>query len=361
MVVEDATALVSANASLAVAPVVPAGAMFFPSEQVLLLAMPLPAMTPSQRRAAVAFAAEEYIARPVDEVHVALGPEIDPDTTPGIWLVGVVDHSLLAAPARASQAAGLRLIPDVLAVPVPPSGSWAVWTLPTRVLVRLPDGTGFATALDSFATLWHSAGALPLVAYAGSLPPGVAEAAIGLVPSTTDRAAQSFDLATGRYAQASSAWRRNLTALTVVVTVAAVAITAIRFADGIALSHIADARERALSAALVAAGQPAAGDTDVAVARLIELHSGTSKVSFLPLLARVSDTLLGGPGGITMPSIAWSNKSGELALTLDAGDLATLQAIQARLQGAGLLVSAGAATTGDGGAEVRMTIRQANS
>lgn len=359
-VVEDATLVLSGDASLSVGPVVPAGVMFLPSEQVLLLALPLPAMTHSQRRAAVAFAAEEFIAGSVDDVHVALGSEINPDTAPGTWLVGVVDHAALVGPARAAQAAGLRLIPDVLAVPVPSSPSWSVWTLPTRVLVRLPDATGFATASESFATLWKAGGAPPLVAYSGSLPPGVAEAAIGLVPPSADRVAQTFDLATGRYAQASSAWRRSLAAIAIVVTVAALSMTALRFADGIALSHIADAREEALREALVAAGQPGDGDTDVAVTRLIARRSGTAKASFLPLMAHVSDVLLGGPGGITMPSIAWSGKSGELGLTVDASDLATLQAIQARLQGAGLSVSAGAATTGDGGAEVRMTIRQAN-
>ena len=79
--------------------------------------------------------------------------------------------------------------------------------------------------------------------------------------------------------------------------------------------------------------------------------------AFLPLLARVSEALRPGRRrDLAAHPRLRRHGDGSLALTVEAPDLATLQAVETDLTAAGLAVSSGVATTSDTGAEVRTVI-----
>ena len=98
-----------------------ADAVALPSELAHILRVPLPLAAHRQRQAAAGFAVEELIAEPLEASHVVLGPELGR----GEYLVVVVAHREMAVWA-ARAAPGQRLVPDVLALPVPAAGCCSV-------------------------------------------------------------------------------------------------------------------------------------------------------------------------------------------------------------------------------------------
>ncbi|MEI9928413.1 MAG: type II secretion system protein GspL [Sphingomonas sp.] len=71
------------------------------------------------------------------------GAEIGPKR----YLVGVVRREVMADWVERAEAAGLgqaAMVPDALALPVPPEGAWSVDLGARRAVVRVGDGTGFA-------------------------------------------------------------------------------------------------------------------------------------------------------------------------------------------------------------------------
>ena len=175
-----------------------------PGELALLLRVPLPLASHRQRQAAVAYAVEDLIAEPLEAVHVALGPELGP----GEYLVAVVGRAEMEVWAPQAKKAGQRLVPDVLALPIPPEGSWSVREIAGRVLVRRPDGTGFVTRIDSFEAFWRIGSAPQIVLYGGNLPETVPAGATGLLPAAATDTTARFDLLQGPYARNGTAWRR---------------------------------------------------------------------------------------------------------------------------------------------------------
>ena len=59
---------------------------------------------------------------------------------------------------------------------------------------------------------------------------------------------------------------------------------------------------------------------------------------------------------VTLRDLSYSAEDGGLSLSVEAPDLPALQRVEAELRGAGLSVSSGVATTGDGSAEVQYRI-----
>ena len=117
-----------------------ADAVALPAEECLIVRIALPLASHRQRQAAAGFAVEDLIAEPIEASHVVLGPEVGPRE----YLAFVVSHAAMAPrAARANKLRG-RLVPDVLALPVPSPGSCSVREAFGRVMVRRPDGTGFA-------------------------------------------------------------------------------------------------------------------------------------------------------------------------------------------------------------------------
>ena len=254
--------------------------------------------------------------------------------------------------------AGQRLVPDVLAIPVPPEGSWSVREVAGRALVRVADGTGFATRLDAFEAFWRAGGAPQVVLYGGRLPEAVSAVATGLLPSAATDAAARFDLLQGAYARTDGGWRRAGPRLAAVLALALAAHAAILGAETHALRGIAAEREAVLRRELAARlGElPATVPLDAALQRALPGAEAAAGGGFLPLLARVGEALEPLEGEVAFRNLAYGAADGSLAVTLEAPDLATLQRVEGDLAAAGLAVSAGVATTGEGAAEARYVI-----
>lgn len=328
-----------------------------PGELALLLRVALPLASARQRRAAVGYAVEDLIAEPLEASHVVLGPEL----APGEFLAVVVRHRDMAEWA-ARTGDGRRLVPDMLALPVPAEGACSVREADGRLLVRRTDGTGYVAHAESFGRFWHADGAPQIVLYGGRLPEGLTASASGLMPAAPASALARFDLRQGAYARSRAGSRRLIARLGAVAALAMAAHGAIFAVETAALERIARDREATLRAALAERlpEMPVSLPLDVALARALPLATATGG-GFLPLLAQVSDTLAPMADEISIRSLAYDTTGGGLSLRIEAADLATLQRVEADLGAAGLSVAVGAATTGDGAAEAQYVITGAGS
>lgn len=327
-------------------------AVALPSEHALLLRVALPLAAHRQRLAAIGFAVEDLIAEPLEAVHVALGPEL----APGEYLAVVVRHAVMADWAPRAHAAAARLVPDVLGLPVPPEGRVSVREIAGRILVRRADGTGYAAQTEAFEVLWRADGTPQIVLFGGRLPETLPVSAAGLMPALSTDAAR-LDLLQGVYARDSGGRGRIAGRLALVIGLALAAHGAILGAETFALQGIAQEREATLRAALAARvpDLPAGLPLDAALQRALP-QAADAAGGFIPLLARVSEVLAPLAGEMALRNLAYAAADGSLALLVEAPDLATLQRIESDLAAAGLAVSAGVATTGNGAAEVRYVI-----
>lgn len=329
-----------------------AGVLALPSELALLVRVALPLASHRQRQAAVGFAVEDLIAEPLDASHVALGPEL----APGEYLVAVVRHEVMAQ--YAADASHQRLVPDVLALPVPAPGGCSVREVNGRVLARRSDGTGFAASAPAFETFWRAEGEPRIVLFGGRLPDGVAVSASGLIPAGSPPETPDINLFQGRYARDDQAGRRVMLRLGAVLAFAMAGHAAILGIDTLALRGIADDRETAVREAIATRvpDLPATVPLDLALRRALPVESDAGAGGFLPLLAQVSDALLPVGDHIAVRDLTFDAADGGLSMLVEAPDLATLQQAEAELGSAGLLVSSGVATTGDGMAEARYMV-----
>ncbi len=335
------------------------------SEQILLLAVPLPPLASViRRREALPFAIEEHISEPLDLVHIALGAEAQP----GVWLAAVVSHALMMQWHGHLIAAGLeraRLVPDVMALPVPGAGSWSVDVAGARAMVRTGDGGGFAVPLALLDTAWRAAGEPACIAYGGPLPPHFAA-----VPATFEQETMAarllmpaIDLRQGRYAAPRRAvhplWQR----IALVAGLGALAHGAIAVADTIALAHLAQqrgAQVRLLGASLqppVEIG-PDLGDAIVA---LTPDAAATGSSRFMTLLSRSAAALAGAqPAGAPTAvwrSVSFDGAAGTLTIELETDNIADLQRMAQALTGAGLSAQPGSASTQGGKAVGSFVVR----
>lgn len=331
-------------------PVLP-GVVLVPAEQVLLLRVALPGMSAQQRKAAVAFAVEEQIACPLEDVHVILGPALPP--TAG-WLVVVISKSALAMlPAPGKQ----RLVPDVLVLPVPVEGQWSVWADDIRILVRTPDGAGFACAA-AMLPFYHLAADRPgIVLFAGVLDAQFDVLSRADMPSTLDPALHRFDLNIGREGGKGQFARlgrwQPLAAVAVFAVLAHLAVAAV---DIWALRQIKATLAADLRGTLATLGQPIDGDLEDGLSVVLARANGTAGARFVPLTARAFAAIDAQAGRVTASDLRYARDQDSLSLQLQAPDITTLQSVETALTGAGFSVVAGAATTRDGLAEQQLTL-----
>ena len=327
---------------------VPDGVQTVPAEHVLLLAVDLPAMPAAQRRAAVGFAVEDRIAQSLDEVQVALGPQL----AAGVWLVAVTDRTVLTTVTVGN--ADRALWPDVLLVPTSKTG-WSVWAGGGRALVRLADGTGFATSPETLPAFWAAAGSPEITLYGGSLPSTIPVTARAPLPDTFDPSLTGFDLRSGQGRVGGRlALPRGVRPFLMVVCAAALAHLALLALDVAALDRLVGQREGELRGLLNA---PADSNLDAALTQALAARQPATEGALLALLTRLFAALEPQAGRVSVQDLRYTAADNAAILTLEAPDLATLQAVETALTGAGLAVTAGAATTSDGAAEVQMTIR----
>jgi general secretion pathway protein L len=327
-------------------------AVALPGELALLLRVPLPLRSHRRRQAAVGYAIEETIAEPLEAVHVVLGPEL----APGEHLAVVVSRRVMDAwlPRVGGRQ---RLVPDVLALPVPAEGSSAVRETGGRVLARRADGTGYAASAAAFPAFWRADGSPPIVLFGGRLPDGVPVAATGLLPPRPDRELARFDLLRGAYARAAGG-RRVARRVVAVLAAALVAHAGLLAADGYALRRLAAAHEAAVRSELAARlpDLPPSLPLDAALKRVTPDSAAPPGGGFLPLMTRVAEALSPASGEVSLKRLAYDAAGSALTVSIEAADLAALQRAEETLRLQGLAVTPGAATTAEGRAEVQLVI-----
>lgn len=287
--------------------------MLVPTEQALLLAVDLPLSSRARRLEALPYAIEDRIADPLEAVHLAIGAEIAPKR----YMVAVVRHEVMAAWVERAEAAGLgsaAMVPDALALPVPPEGAWSVDLGASRAVVRAGDGTGFACAASMLMPAWQAAGRPPATAYGAPLPAEMmlGEAALDPEPLARRLLVPPLDLRQGGYARrraGSNVWRR----IAWIVAIGAAAHTGIALADTVMLTMLANRRaaETQQLLATAAPGVPVTGDLATTAANLLPASGGVPQ-TFMPLLSRLSSALA--PiGGINARAVEFQGN----ALTMD--------------------------------------------
>jgi general secretion pathway protein L len=340
-------------------PAAPPGVTLIATEHVLLLAQALPAMTAGQRRAAIAFAVEDRVAQPLDSVHILLGPALSAAAGQGDWLVAVIGRDVLAACPRLP---GSRLVPDALLLPVPAAGQWSVWVSERangdlRVLVRTPDGAGFATTQSALPYFHLAAGRPALMLHGGTLEPQFTVVGTAALPAVLDPALRRFDLQQARQLQHALTLPRNLQRMAALLAFGVLGHTAILATDAWALDRARTMVVDRLRGTLAVMGPTAAGDVDIAIATLLATTPGSQSPQFLPMLSQATAALAPLAGTVTMADLRYDGGVGQLTLTLQAPDIATLQQAETGLRNAGFALTAGAATTGDGLAQQPLTLQ----
>jgi general secretion pathway protein L len=336
-------------------PLAPARVRYLPGEDVLLLAVDMPAMSASQRRNAVAFAVEDQIASPLDDVHVVLGPNL---AESGRWLVAVVARDVLAGTTADRKT---RLIPDTLALPVPQDGHWSVWTSGNRVLVRTPDGAGFATNTAALPIFHLVAGHPGIVLYSGTLDAQYGDIRPVPLPARPEPALDRLDLNGARNTRHAFIVPRTWARIAAVLAVAAVAHIGLLIADTWALGQVRTARQMDVRGVLDALGQPAGSDIDAAITQTLARTNGTGGPRVIPMMSQTFATLAAQAGHVTLSDLRYSADQGSLTLTLQAPDIVTLQSVEVALTDAGFRVTVGAATTAGGLAEQQLILQGAGS
>ena len=326
--------------------------ILLPGAAALVLPVSLPLKTDRQRRAALPFAVEPYLAEPLDQVTLALGPQLAEQT----WLCVAVNSTRLDALTGTMPAEGV-CFPDTLAVPLPTrTGAWSLWCGCDTVHVRLADGTGLAMDRDAFADAWRAFGAPPAEVVHGTPPPGVAADRVPLTP--VDPEIFSTDLRPGRASTGLRRFRDIARFAAGVALVAGLAQVALLRADvSFLATNVAD-RTASVQRQLDARGiETDATDAAWRVEAAISDAAGadTPQDPFLAQLARSLSALPSG-SSVTLRDLRFDAATGALTVMLTAAGLQDLQSAETALSDAGISVTSGAASRSEAGAEMQLII-----
>lgn len=305
-----------------------------PSEKILTAVIDLPFASRRQRVQAAPYAVESLVAEPLDQVHVALGTEVSPRR----HLCAVVRHTVMREWLVMLAEAGLDhciLLPDALALPVPPLGSWRVLIDSGRALVRTAEGGGFAVEAGVLPAAWEVGGKPTLIAEGDPLPEvmldGVRDVSLDLDGAAHPAVvAPPVDLRQGLYAAArqtsdASPWR--LAGSVVAAGVAAhLVLVAI---DTFALHGMAERRE-AETRRLIAERQPALETAPDLVAAVDQIAPAEAAGDgpFVRLFGRTSRALTGQP--LAYRAISYG-AAGPMTLAITAPDVAAVDGAVAAL------------------------------
>ncbi|KQX21658.1 MULTISPECIES: type II secretion system protein GspL [unclassified Sphingomonas] len=299
--------------------------LLVPAEHVLTMSVALPLPSHARRLAALPFAIEERIADRADAVHLALGTQVDG----GPYLVGVVDRALVAAWVAAAAEAGIAdaaIMPDALALPMPQSGRWNVRRESDgRILVRAPEGTGFAATEPLFVALWTAAG-----------KPDCDE-----VADSGETVPVALDLRQGDFARPRQGLSRIGRRVAIVAAAGLIAHGAIAAADMVALRSVAAKRGAELTALLNTAAPGRYGGNDpreaaLVAAELLPVGGNAPPGQLLPLLGRTSAALAPFGGTLAIRSMRFDEARRSLRLDVELADPGARANIVSALRSAGL-------------------------
>ena len=321
------------------------------AEHVSSFIVHVPRSNARQRQALITFAVEERIAAPLQSVQIIQGPLAD--ASPGDHLAFVLSNDVMT---QVTQEDAPHL-PEYLLIPRPPSDNgpaWAVWKEGNRAVVRCSDGTGFAANVNMLPLLWQRAGRPSLRALGEPLGADLPAENLSATPPPPDPIDVAFSFAQPRKAAARglAAWKwaavAVVSALVLHMTIAALNLRA--------LSQVAQTERRAAELAIsdILPGMTLTQEVGPVLARLTPAQVVATESSFLPLLSDVSRVLTDAPVGFRR--MAWGASENTLVVLMQSPGLDDLQGIEQTLEASGFAVRSGAATAGDGGAEVEMRI-----
>jgi len=312
-----------------------------PSEDVLTVVVDLPFATRAQRIAALPFALEDAVAEPLATLHFALGTEVAPRR----HIAGVVRHARMQGWIARLTEADLDpaiLMPDAMALPLPPEGVWVVRIDGDRCLVRTDNGVGFALPLSALDGAWTTAGRPRLIPLGDTLPATFAGAvkADAIHSGTTGEPVivlPPLDLRQGAYAATRATSASALPGLALVAGIGVMAHIALLGLDAVLLDRMADRKEAEARALLQAIAPATTPDEDVvAAADRIVPNAGSGVRPFTRLLAQTSGALPGA-GAVAFNSATYA--PGSLDLGVVVSDAATLDRAVQALTASGLTAS----------------------
>ena len=330
-----------------------------PSELVTSLVVDLPAGSTRQRAALLPYAIEDKIAQPIESVVVATA--YLQGAAPGQVLALAMAQSgltdLLAVAEKSSAA-----MPDILLIRRPDRPAtgvaWAVWRDGARAVVRVSDGTGFAINVDMLAVLWTLAGRPVLTSLGAALPTNMPAIDLSAAPPEPDPADLGFRFPVAVSQEDRNVALRPLIAAGVIALAGCAMLLGLAIADTIALSRIAATHQATAQVALSAVlpGVTVTPDVTPILSRLTPETVQPAQGTFLPLLAAVTASLATAGPDVSLRRLNWAELDNRLTLTVLAAGLDDLQTIEAHLTEAGFTVTSGAATAGEGGAEVELSV-----
>jgi general secretion pathway protein L len=308
-----------------------------PSEDVLTLTVDLPFPTRAQRLAHLPYAVEDAVAEPLSTLHFALGLEVAPRR----HIAGVVRHVRMRSWLAMLAEAGLEtsiLLPDALALPLPPQDVWVVKSDGDRALIRTDNGAGFATALSALSAVWTAAGKPKIFPLGDPLPVAQAESVeneAALLGSMGETVAvlPPLDLRQGVYAATRSGAPTAARNIALVAGIGVLAHIGILGIDTLLLHNMAEKKEAEARTLLQSvAPQIAAEDDLIAAAARIAPSAGGVR-PFTRLLAQTSGALPGA-GAVAFNTATYA--PGSLDLGVAVSDAATLDRAVAALNASGL-------------------------
>ena len=319
------------------------------AELVTLFALHLPVKRKGQRRAAAGFAVEPFLAEPLEETHVALGPLIRDQT----YLVAAVAHRHMAGwldrPVIAEQ----------MTLPPPQSAGWQAVRTGDRVLVRAQDGTGFAISPGQLEPLWIASGRPNVLSLAEPLPHQINAVENPGAPPKPRRKDLAFDLRQGRYSPSPSILRRSASAGLAVIVLAGGLQLGLRAPEvnraEVALNAERDAVTETLQR--LVPGLPLTAQTPDALARLLNRQAQPSEDAFLTMMRQTSRGLLTAGDQVSLLSLSYTGRGAVMTLQLRATGIDALRQAGAALATTGLQVDGGAVVATDGGAETTLTLQ----
>ncbi len=334
--------------------------LILPGEQVTLMATALPVRGTRAKRAALPFALEDRISAPLEETHIALcRPLTDADQV----LAAVVDRTVMQAAADAGDA---PVLPETFALRTPQAKGenavWAVWISAGRALVRVSDATGFVVDVAMLPLVWQQAGK-PLIESYGDAAPDILPDKMPVLfhaahPPDPDPKDLNVDLRQGAFAHQSADWSQYVKRAAMIAGIGLIGHLGIMVADTVALTRIAD-RERAAAQAAVDAVLPGlivTPDTDPILRRLAPAASAPEGSAFLPLLGKMSVTLLEADTQISFRRLTFADEPARLTLLVEVPGLDDLQQAERLLRADGFGVTSGASTASAGIAEAEFVV-----
>lgn len=309
------------------------------TEDVIVLSVQLPKLSPAQRRSAARFAVEEHLLAPVDQDQVVVGVEMTPGS--GRWLVAVLPPPVVVEVFKSKR----PVLSKLMLVQIPQTGWFAAFEGQT-VLLRKHDGSGAVLPRDVF-DVWAQA-------------IGDRVEIVTLLPTSEVNSRTlplgAFDLRRNRSEDVAYNIERGLIWSAAPVLMALLIIWGVQLLEQRSLVQERQAALTELSQQLEAQGR-APGDPIASAAAALAQAAATSDnnsalQTLLSSMAAVSFQDL----NVAVRTLRFSSATGVLVLSVSAPSLENLQSLGAFFVGSGVQAMIGSTEIRDGMAVAELSL-----